>query len=104
MSTSLRRRSTESTAAATASISARSVAVAKRLGAALRLKRRNNLYKDQGLLVVTWAPGSRHDVGVAHLVVLAYGVIVDPADGLVLPADDYLAREKARAGSLLEVA
>lgn len=80
--------------------------VAKRLGVALRLKRKrvSNLEEDEGLLVVTWAPGSRHTVGVSHLVALGHGVIVDPADGVVLPADEYLARERATAGSFLEVA
>lgn len=58
---------------------------------------------DEGLLVVTWARGSRHKVGVSHLVVLAHGVIADPADGVILPPDEYLAREKAKAGTFLEL-
>lgn len=80
--------------------------VAKRLGVTLRLKRlaRLNLEEDEGLLLVNWTPGSRHNFKVAHLVVLGHGVIVDPADGIVLPADEYLARERATAGSFLEVA
>ena len=77
--------------------------VAKRLGILLRVRRRFNLDEDEGLLVVTWAPGSRHEVGQAHLVALGHGVIVDPADGVVLPADEYLAREKATAGAFLEL-
>lgn len=82
------------------------VAVAHRLGVRLRLKRKRilNLEEDEGLLVVTWAPGSRHEVGIAHLVAVGHGVVVDPADGVVLPADEYLAREGATAGSFLEVA
>lgn len=78
-------------------------AVGKILGASFLLKRRYAIEEDEGLLVVTWAPGSRHEVGVPHLVALAHGVIVDPADGVVLPAEEYLARENATAGSFLEL-
>jgi ABC-type bacteriocin/lantibiotic exporters, contain an N-terminal double-glycine peptidase domain len=77
--------------------------VAKRLGVLLRLKRHRNLDEDEGLLVVTWAADSRHEVGTPHLVAVGHGVIVDPADGTVLPVDDYLTREKATAGSFLEL-
>ena len=79
------------------------IAVGKILGCSLLLKRRAVLDEDEGLLVVTWAPGSRHEVGVPHLVALGHGVIVDPADGVILPADEYLARERATAGSFLEL-
>lgn len=77
--------------------------VGKILGVSFLLKRRAVLDEDEGLLVVTWRPGSRHEVGTAHLVALGHGVIVDPADGTVLPADEYLAREQAAPGSLLEL-
>jgi ABC-type bacteriocin/lantibiotic exporter with double-glycine peptidase domain len=77
--------------------------IAKRLGVQLAPKRRYSLEEDEGLLVVTWAPGSRHEVGCAHLVALGHGVIVDPADGVVLPADEYLVREQATPGSFLEL-
>lgn len=79
------------------------LAVAAHVGVTLKLKRRYSLDEDEGLLVVTWAPGSRHEVGTPHLVALGHGVIVDPADGVVLPADEYLAREKAAAGTFLEL-
>lgn len=75
--------------------------IVKALGVTVKPKRDLNLDDDEGLLVVTWKPGSRHETGTDHLVALGHGVIVDPADGLILPADEYLAREKATAGTLL---
>lgn len=79
------------------------ITMAKRLGARLVLSRENAYAEDEGLLVVTWAKGSRHDVGTPHLVACGHGVLVDPADGVVLPPDEYFAREKATAGSFLEL-
>jgi ABC-type bacteriocin/lantibiotic exporter with double-glycine peptidase domain len=73
------------------------IEAARAFGVTLRHKRHPVLDDDEGILCVNFARS-------VHAVVLAYGVIADPADGLVLPADDYLVREKARAGSLLEVA
>jgi hypothetical protein len=36
-------------------------------------------------------------------VVLAHGIIADPADGVILPPDEYLSRSVATAGALLEL-
>lgn len=60
---------------------------------------------DEGLLVVRWKRGSRHYSAAfrQHLVAVGHGQIVDPADGTILPADEYLAREKATAGAFLEL-
>lgn len=78
--------------------------IGKQLGILLRVKRGPVLWDDdEGLLVVTWTKGSCHEVGIGHLVALAHGVIADPADGTVLPPDEYLAREKATPGSFLEL-
>ena len=78
------------------------MAVAKRLGVLLRLKRTASLDDDEGLLVVNWQPPHKHPF-MAHLVALGHGVIVDPADGIILPADEYLTKYRATAGSLLEL-
>lgn len=77
-------------------------AICKRLGLTVKRKRTVQWDDDEGLLVVTWLKGSRHDAGTDHLVALSYGVIADSADGTVLPADEYLAREKAKPGAFLE--
>lgn len=61
---------------------------------------------DEGLLVVKWLRGSRHYKGQLfrqHLVVLGHGVIVDTSDGLILPPDEYLSRERGKPGSFLEL-
>ena len=79
------------------------VRIAKALGVALERKKQPNLDDDEGLLVVTWRKDSRHDAGTNHLVAVGHGVIVDPFDGVVLPPDDYLEREKADAGAFLEM-
>jgi ABC-type bacteriocin/lantibiotic exporter with double-glycine peptidase domain len=77
------------------------VKIGQVLGVRLRRKREPvALDDDEGLLVVNWAAPHKRLFD-AHLVVLAHGVIADPADGLVLPADEYLARERAVPGSLL---
>jgi ABC-type bacteriocin/lantibiotic exporter with double-glycine peptidase domain len=81
---------------------AQMIRAARRLGVRLVRKAVPSLDDDEGLLVVNWLAPHPHPID-AHLVVLGYGVIADPADGLVLPADEYLTRERARAGSLLEV-
>ena len=80
------------------------VAIAKRMGIVLVQTKPPASWDDtDGLLMVTWAEGSRHEVGTAHLVALADGVVVDPFDGLIVPPDEYLAREKAVAGAFLEL-
>lgn len=76
------------------------IAIGKLLGASFLLKRRHQ-DEDEGLLAVSWQPPHAHPFD-AHLVALAYGVIADPADGIVLPIDEYLTRYKAVAGSFLE--
>jgi hypothetical protein len=77
--------------------------MAKALGVTLKKKPRFSLEDDEGLLIVKWLKGSRHDEGVQHLVAVGHGVIVDPADGTVLPPDEYLAREQAHALTFLEM-
>lgn len=80
------------------------IRIGKALGITLVRKREPvALDDDEGLLVVQWRKGSPHQIKLPHLVVLAAGVIVDPADGVILPADEYLARELARADSFLEL-
>ena len=76
------------------------IAVGKILGVSFLLKRRHQ-DEDTGLLAVTWQAPHAHPFD-AHLVALSYGVIADPADGVILPADEYLARYRATAGSFLE--
>ena len=78
------------------------MAIGKKCGVSFLLKRRANLDEDEGLLAVTWAKPHGHPFD-AHLVALSYGVIADPADGIVLPADEYLTRYRAVAGSFLEL-
>jgi ABC-type bacteriocin/lantibiotic exporter with double-glycine peptidase domain len=77
------------------------IAIGKKLGASFLLKRHHQ-DEDEGLLTVLWAKPHKHPFD-AHLVVLAYGVIADPADGIVLPTDEYLTRYRATAGSFLEL-
>jgi hypothetical protein len=81
--------------------------IARALGFTPRLRLKPALEDDEGLLMVTWQPGSKHYVASGgfrqHLVALAHGVIADPADGMILPADEYLARAVATAGALLEL-
>lgn len=77
------------------------IAIGKILGASFLLKRRHQ-DEDEGLLAVSWQKPHAHPFD-AHLVALAYGVIADPADGIVLPVEDYLARYRATAGSFLEL-
>ena len=63
-----------------------------------------SLESAEGLLVVKWLRGSRHYTGQLfrqHLVVILDGVIIDPCDGVILTADEYLEREKAAPGALL---
>lgn len=78
------------------------IAIGKKLGCLFLLKRRAHLEEDEGLLAVTWTKPHAHPFD-AHLVALSYGVIADPADGIVLPADEYLTRYRATAGSFLEL-
>lgn len=78
------------------------IRVARSFGMHLALKRTPvNLDDDGGLLIVQWKRGSGHMAGTRHAVVLGNGVIVDPCDGLILPADEYLARERATVKALL---
>src|SRR4051812_22607847 len=77
-------------------------AICKRLGLTVKAKRVVQWDDDEGLLVVTWLRGSRHGVGGDHLVALSDGVIADSADGVILPPDEYFAREKAKPGAFLE--
>jgi hypothetical protein len=77
------------------------IAIGKKLGASFLLKRHHH-DEDEGVLAVLWRKPHAHPFD-GHLVALAYGVIADPADGVVLPAEDYLARYKATAGSFLEL-
>lgn len=79
----------------------RLIAVGKLLGVTFKQKR-HYADDDEGLLTVTWRKPHGHPFD-AHLVALAYGVIADPADGIVLPVDEYLARYQATAGSFLEL-
>jgi hypothetical protein len=76
-------------------------AIGKILGVSFLLKRHHH-EEDEGLLTVLWSKPHGHPFQ-AHLVVLAYGVIADPADGIVLPTDEYLTRYRATAGSFLEL-
>ena len=79
--------------------------IAKACGSALAVKATAG-DDDEGLLIVKWRRGSRHYRGAAfrqHLIAIGYGVAVDPADGLVLPLDEYLDRERATAGTFLEL-
>jgi hypothetical protein len=79
------------------------IRIGKKMGILLLQKREPNLDEDEGLLVVEWAKGSRHEIGTAHLIAVSHGVVADPADGIILPPDEYLAREKATAGAFLEL-
>lgn len=80
-----------------------------RMAAALGFKPRLNpdpsLEDDGGVLSIRWKRGSKHYQKPfrEHLVAIDYGVIVDPADGAVLLANEYLTRYRASAGSLLEL-
>lgn len=76
------------------------IAVAKQLGVPMAL-RSTPLDDDAcGLLAVKWRRPHQHPFG-QHLVVTLGGVIVDPADGVILPAEEYLARYRATAGAML---
>lgn len=80
--------------------------LAKAIGFTPRLRRSYALDEDEGLLNVRWVKGSPHyqPHGFSqHLVALAHGVVADPSDGLILPADEYLARVKAQPNGLLEL-
>src|SRR5215207_9407226 len=63
------------------------VAIGKVLGVSLQVKRHFAVEEDDGLLVVNWATPHGHPFA-AHLVAIGSGVIVDPADGVILPADE----------------
>lgn len=76
-------------------------AIGKILGVSFLLKR-HHAEEDEGLLTVLWGKGHAHPFD-AHLVALSHGVIADPADGVILPPDEYLARYQATAGSFLEL-
>ena len=80
--------------------------LAKALGFSTRLRRSFVLDEDEGLLNVRWVKGSPHYLPMGfqqHIVALAHGVVADPSDGLILPADEYLARVQAQPNGLLEL-
>jgi hypothetical protein len=79
--------------------------IASRLGYTPILNTEPSLEDDRGVLSVRWKRGSPHYEKPfrQHLVALDHGMIADPADGFVLPADEYLARMKAAAVALLEL-
>ncbi len=80
-----------------------------RMAAALGFKPRLNpepsLEDDGGVLSIRWKRGSKHYQKPfrEHLVALDYGVIVDSADGAILPAGEYLTRYRAAAVTLMEL-
>ena len=80
--------------------------VAQALGFRVRLRRTFNINEHDGLLAVQWLPDSPHASGTfgQHLVALADGIVADPADGVILPVDEYLTRAKATPGALMELA
>jgi len=79
--------------------------VASILGLKPTLNNEPSLEDDRGLLMVRWKNGSPHYARPfkLHVVALAHGIIADPADGVILPADEYLTRTKASAVALLEL-
>lgn len=77
------------------------LAIGKKLGVSF-LQKRAYTDGDEGLLIVTWKKPHPHPFD-GHVVALGYGVVVDSADGLIEPVEDYLARYKATAGSFLEL-
>jgi hypothetical protein len=79
------------------------VALAGRLGLALTAKRKGiDLHQDEGILGVQWTKKCRDPRFSWHFVLLYNGVVVDPADGVVLEAEDYMVREHAVPRVLLE--
>ena len=77
------------------------ISIGEKLGVSFLLKRHHE-DEDEGLLAVTWQQPHDHPFP-AHLVALSYGVIADPADGVILPVDEYLTKYHATAGSCLEL-
>lgn len=73
-----------------------------KMGVPLRLKRRFDLDESEGLLHIVWLDGDV--VGLGHMVVLYKGVIVDPSDGEITEAEEFLVKRQARACNLLECA
>jgi hypothetical protein len=81
------------------------IAIAAKLGTTLRLRRKFDLYKDEGILSVNpWPkkhPGSRW-VRPNHAVLLLGGRVLDPFNGrLWLDVEVYLREEKYKLGTLL---
>lgn len=82
------------------------IEVAQQLGVTLdvRLPGRFTLDDDEeGLLFVRWRSRSRHlTTGFRwHVVAYTHGVVVDTTDGVILAADEYLARERGAARYML---
>lgn len=77
--------------------------IAKAFGMDLTVRRPPLPEDEDGLLCVAWQKSSRHYVPpfTQHLVALKQGVVADPAEGLILPLEEYLAREKGRVIALL---
>jgi ABC-type bacteriocin/lantibiotic exporter with double-glycine peptidase domain len=80
----------------------RLILIAAALGVQLRLRLKFDLDESEGLLAVEWLRKDIHPHR-QHVVVLYHGLILDPADGEVLDADEYLTKNEARAMSMLEV-
>ncbi len=79
--------------------------MAEALGFTPRLKDEPSLEDDSGVLSIRWKRGSKHyqKPFMEHLVALDHGVIVDPADGVILPPDEYLTKYRATARALMEL-
>lgn len=73
---------------------------AKKLGRPLRRVRcpKPDDDDDEGVLVVNWKMKQRYR---GHYVTLLRGLVIDPADGVILPWDEYLQMTGARLGTLL---
>lgn len=82
------------------------IEVAARLGVTFEVRRPGRFTLDddeEGLLFVRWRARSKHAATGFRWHVVAYknGVVVDTADGAILAADEYCARERGTARYLL---
>ena len=77
------------------------IRIAARFGVVLRLRLKMDLDESEGILAVEWLTTGHPTT--QHVVILFHGLIIDPADGEFLDADEYLAKNQARAVSMLEV-
>lgn len=80
----------------------RLIKVAGKLGVALKLRLKIDLDEQEGLLGVEWLDPWAHPSR-QHVVVLFRGLVIDPADGEILDAEEYMERNHARAVSMLEL-